>query len=78
MLKRRASLLLWCGVLQGMFPAINVQRTKLRACQRVVLLSRDKDTGGWGGGGGRGRGAGARTRLRGLRSAMDAMHRTGG
>ncbi|GLC37337.1 hypothetical protein PLESTM_000570100 [Pleodorina starrii] len=30
---------------QGMFPALNVQRTKLSACQRVVLLSRDKETG---------------------------------
>ncbi|GFR45635.1 hypothetical protein Agub_g7043, partial [Astrephomene gubernaculifera] len=30
---------------QGMFPALNVQRTKLSSCQRVVLLSRDKDTG---------------------------------
>eukprot|EP00198_Chlamydomonas_reinhardtii_P009173 XP_001698510.1 predicted protein [Chlamydomonas reinhardtii] len=30
---------------QGVFPPINVQRTKLSACQRVVLLSRDKESG---------------------------------
>ncbi|GIL68240.1 hypothetical protein Vafri_21490, partial [Volvox africanus] len=30
---------------QGMFPALNVQRTKLSTCQRVVLLSRDKESG---------------------------------
>ncbi|GIL97172.1 hypothetical protein Vretimale_2907, partial [Volvox reticuliferus] len=30
---------------QGMFPVLNVQRTKLSACQRVVLLSRDKESG---------------------------------
>jgi ribosome biogenesis protein SSF1/2 len=28
-----------------MFPPINVQRTKLSACQRVVLVCRDKETG---------------------------------
>ncbi|PNH02398.1 Peter Pan-like protein, partial [Tetrabaena socialis] len=30
---------------QGLFPAINVQRAKLSSCQRVVLLSRDKESG---------------------------------
>ncbi|KAG2428710.1 hypothetical protein HXX76_011414 [Chlamydomonas incerta] len=32
-------------LMQGVFPPINVQRTKLSACQRVVLLSRDKESG---------------------------------
>jgi hypothetical protein len=30
---------------QAVFPAINVAKAKLSACQRVVLLARDKETG---------------------------------
>ncbi len=32
-------------LLQGMFPAINIRTARLSACQRVVLLARDKETG---------------------------------
>ncbi|EFJ48848.1 hypothetical protein VOLCADRAFT_60049, partial [Volvox carteri f. nagariensis] len=39
------TLRLLTSMFQGMFPALNVQRTKLKSCQRVVLLTRDKDSG---------------------------------
>ena len=30
---------------QNLFPSINVHKTRLSACQRVVLLSHNKETG---------------------------------
>ncbi|CAK0738206.1 hypothetical protein CVIRNUC_001009 [Coccomyxa viridis] len=41
----RPELKLATALFQNLFPAINVQTAKLSTCQRVVLLSFDKDTG---------------------------------